>query len=602
MKGLLSFLLLVTCVGGAAVQSARAACGDGVLQAGEACDESAPNGDATCPGRCIDPPSLEACQCATLSSDYRDFAIIADLQARIGANANVTGGGVAVTTPGGFLYVGASATLPGGSQAIADRCRLLPGSNVGRLFCNEALILPGAFANGGGPFPFTPPVPFPTLPAFPTGSGGGANVDVTFGDTQYLAPGAYGTIIVEPKGTLVLHGLNFASGVGRYDVTALKVTGGGRLYADNPVVINVDEAFRLTGESILGPTPLSPVQPGDIRISVAGRAAKLGKGAFVQAHVRSAKGKIVVGKGTIAVGQLIGPKVTLQKGSLVQLAGGCGDGVKQNTEVCDTTAPGGDSACPGECIPLGQAGQCTCSCSTNADCNDGNACNGVETCDSGHCVLGTPPSCSDNNPCTIDCNPATGCVHVAVTDGATCDDGDECTRADTCVGGTCQPGELRTCNDGNDCTADSCDPATGCIHTDLTTGTGCSDNNLCTEGDVCIRGRCIGGAPAGCDDLNPCTVDSCDPLIGCQHLPVTNGISCAGTSPCTALDLCSNGVCVPRGAQLCNDSNPCTTDTCTPMGPLGSQTADCTHTQVPNLTPCSPPTPVQLVCFNGVCQ
>ncbi|MCI0636548.1 MAG: hypothetical protein L0206_21905, partial [Actinobacteria bacterium] len=248
-------------------RSAAAFCNDGILQPSEQCDSTAlPNGSAACPGRCIQPPNLEACQCANLSNDIRDFAIIADLQARISSTAAVISGGVAGTTDGGFLYVGANALTPGSDQAIGDRCRLLPGSNVGRLFCNEPLVLPGAFVNNGGPFFFGPPVTFSNLPAFPTFLGGGSDVTVVSGDTQYLAPGSYGTIVVSPKGTLVLHGLDLSSGVGSYDVLAVKVMGGAKLFADNPVQVNVSNGFRLTGDSVLGPTPGTSLQPGDVEV------------------------------------------------------------------------------------------------------------------------------------------------------------------------------------------------------------------------------------------------------------------------------------------------------------------------------------------------
>jgi hypothetical protein len=102
------------------------------------------------------------------------------------------------------------------------------------------------------------------------------------------------------------------------------------------------------------------------------------------------------------------------------------------------------------------------------------------------------------------------------TDGSPCDDGDACTQLDVCKGGVCvgdnpvvcAPPDLChgagacnpgsgvcsypgiTCDDKNDCTADSCDPAKGCVYKPLA-------NN--------------------CDDGNPCTVDTCNPAGGCIH-------------------------------------------------------------------------------------
>jgi len=67
-----------------------------------------------------------------------------------------------------------------------------------------------------------------------------------------------------------------------------------------------------------------------------------------------------------------------------------------------------------------------------------------------------------------------------------------------------------------------------------------------------------------CDDLNPCTLDSCDMFTGtCRHDP----LDCDDQNPCTT-DFCNlisptQGGCshsdLPAGTA-CNDSNPCTAD------------------------------------------
>jgi Dictyostelium (slime mold) repeat len=47
----------------------------------------------------------------------------------------------------------------------------------------------------------------------------------------------------------------------------------------------------------------------------------------------------------------------------------------------------------------------------------------------------------------------------------------------------------------------------------------------------------------GCDDANPCTDDSCDPVGGCQHLP--NTAQCSDGTACTVAGRCSGGQCQP---------------------------------------------------------
>ena len=103
-------------------------------------------------------------------------------------------------------------------------------------------------------------------------------------------------------------------------------------------------------------------------------------------------------------------------------------------------------------------------------------------------------------------------------DGTPCDDGDACTTNDVCMGGVCVGAEPTDCNDGNTCTDDLCDPIIGCVHIDNTIS--CDDGNECTFADQCVGGACE-GTPISCDDGDPNTVDTCDPLTGdCLNTPL----------------------------------------------------------------------------------
>ena len=87
-------------------------------------------------------------------------------------------------------------------------------------------------------------------------------------------------------------------------------------------------------------------------------------------------------------------------------------------------------------------------------------------CDAGVCTELRPIDCDDRDPCTADsCDLATGCVHTrtcgACTSDADCDDAQPCT-ADACLGGQCVSGpRAEICGNGLD---DDCDGATdtGC--------------------------------------------------------------------------------------------------------------------------------------------
>ncbi len=230
------------------------------------------------------------------------------------------------------------------------------------------------------------------------------------------------------------------------------------------------------------------------------------------------------------------------------VAGACADGVAPN---CNDGNPCTDDTCnPAEgCLSV----------DNDVACNDGNACTTADTCAGGECVGGPALDCDDGNPCTGDsCDAATGCKHTFVA-GA-CDDGNACTPTDTCVNGFCKGGGLMDCDDQNPCTKDSCDPEQGCVH-QLTSGP-CDDQDLCTTGDHCHLGECIGGGSLPCSDGNPCTDDSCDPDIGC--LFVDNDDACDDGNACTITDQCVNGSCKGSGAPDCDDGAPCTKDSCDP--------------------------------------
>src|SRR5205809_613107 len=164
-----------------------------------------------------------------------------------------------------------------------------------------------------------------------------------------------------------------------------------------------------------------------------------------------------------------------------------------------------------------------------ASCDDGNSCTLYDRCGGGVCVGGLAPNCDDGNVCTDDtCNPSTGCVHTANT--APCNDGNACTTNDTCSNRGCVGGPALSCDDGNVCTDDTCNPATGCFHTNNTAP--CSDGNACTTNDRCGGGRCVGGPSPNCDDGNVCTDDTCNSATGCAHTnnaaPCSDGNSCTG--------------------------------------------------------------------------
>ena len=234
----------------------------------------------------------------------------------------------------------------------------------------------------------------------------------------------------------------------------------------------------------------------------------------------------------------------------------CAQGMcKAGAQVaCDDGAPCTADACDpdtGKCGHVALVGAATC--------NDGNVCTQADVCVGGTCT-GAGTACSDGKACTWDaCHPKQGCVHVAAT-GPPCDDGNACTWGDACSGGVCLAAAPKVCPAGPACTVAQCQaPAGTCTSKLATDGAACEDSDACTQGGACAGGLCK-GASVGCGDGNPCTLDLCEAATGCVH--VATAAPCDDGAGCTEGDTCQGGACVPETAKACNDGNACTIDSC----------------------------------------
>lgn len=126
---------------------------------------------------------------------------------------------------------------------------------------------------------------------------------------------------------------------------------------------------------------------------------------------------------------------------------------------------------------------------------------------------------------------------------AACDDKDMCNGAEKCTAGKCVAGTPLVCDDMNGCTDDSCDKLLGCQTTN--NAAPCDDADMCTVDTVCAEGACGGGGPVDCVDDDVCTEDVCDPQNGCGNTPIDG--CCKADADCA-------------DDQICDlDSNTCTT-------------------------------------------
>ncbi len=241
-------------------------------------------------------------------------------------------------------------------------------------------------------------------------------------------------------------------------------------------------------------------------------------------------------------------------------------------------------------------------------CDDKTACT-LDTCNqaTGKCAH-TPikgcctadKDCDDGNSCSADsCDPAAHkCMHTAASN-ATCSDGNGCTtQYDHCKGTVCVPGP-KDCNYNYDPGVDSpcmrreCDKKLLKCFFPLA-GKQCDATGCYRK--TCQSGHCKHDADLSdksCDDAKPCTVDTCDKAtLTCSNKADLKKTGCCDSAKdCAAPGKpCLLGTCDPKTAACaqppkpmnCDDGNPCTVDSCTAVGGVGT----CGHKPAPATTVC----------------
>ncbi len=268
-----------------------------------------------------------------------------------------------------------------------------------------------------------------------------------------------------------------------------------------------------------------------------------------------------------------------------------------------------------------------CACKTDTDCAaKGSLCGGTYYCD----TLSTQPNCqlipstavvcdaSDDGPCAVNtCDETNGkCAMKPTTKQfVTCDDGNPCTKDDTCKAGTCAPGtDVCGCKSDSECAKfDDGDLCNGVLYCDTQLlPPACKLNPatvvVCPSGadDACQTNECgkttgkcamaFANVYAKCDaDGTPCTVgDWCDGKGACNA--GTNICTCTTDKDCASKedgDLCNGTLycdtsgdlpgCKVLDSSIVTCAKPtaaCTENTCTP------KTGKCKETNLADNTPC----------------
>ena len=257
--------------------------------------------------------------------------------------------------------------------------------------------------------------------------------------------------------------------------------------------------------------------------------------------------------------------------------------------VPDAGCPAGYTECGAICANLAEdlkhCGACDAPCPPTADrcvngqcrCGEGDPCEGSLDCKDGACrcvVGGLCQGCCDG--------PAT-CLPTASQSTLACGKGGE-------------PCEACSTGDAAGCAVAAC-TAGACVITLLADGTKCDDNDKCTSGETCQKGKCT-GAPLDCSALDgPCVVGTCDGATGlCQATNRSVGFPCSDGQYCTVGDYCKGGVCVSGKPRECSDA--CNTGTC------NEQTNTCDTQPLPDDTPCASAGECISggVCLSGACS
>lgn len=201
-----------------------------------------------------------------------------------------------------------------------------------------------------------------------------------------------------------------------------------------------------------------------------------------------------------------------------------------------------DGQCPSSIrLPI----SCVPFCQVRADgtsCDDGDACTRTDSCRGGVCVGANPVSCTAQDQChdVGTCNPTTGtCSNPSSADGRSCNDGDACTRVDQCAGGVCVGASPVMCMAQDQChAAGLCASQSGlCSNPPVADGTTCSLQNAnaaCTAG-ACGLVSCQAGF--GDCDLKAST--------GCEASLLTSVVNCGMCGrACSAGSTCGAGLCI----------------------------------------------------------
>jgi hypothetical protein len=132
-------------------------------------------------------------------------------------------------------------------------------------------------------------------------------------------------------------------------------------------------------------------------------------------------------------------------------------------------------------------------------------------------------------------------------------------------------------DDMNACTTDTCDPLLGVIHTPVVI----DDADACTA-DTCDAVTGIHHVAIDPNDNDACTVDVCDKTTGVAHTT----LGCDDSDVCT-VDACDTSLGCQHFVVNPDDGNACTTDTCDPIAGVAHTTMSCDDSNACTVDTCN---------------
>ncbi|MCP4221081.1 MAG: hypothetical protein GY765_41005, partial [bacterium] len=243
-------------------------------------------------------------------ASFSNYGLFATNSIYLRTGAEVNSGDIAVLDTGsGHLDGGVEVsladniTVADGVSIYADKLKIKSGTDVDDIYYNTFSNF-GGTVNGDETNPLELPLDV-QLPAFPTPAPGTDAVNVPVEGTEALAAGAYGDVVLDTKGTLVLSG-------GTYNFQSLTLGNYCR------VLVQAETELIIDGNLVSGENPVIGLEDGnaleakDFVIYVNGTEATIGIRHALNANIYAPNAKLWLKARGIAEGAFIAKDVMVE--------------------------------------------------------------------------------------------------------------------------------------------------------------------------------------------------------------------------------------------------------------------------------------------------